>query len=500
MKMKYKKERTEPDRWKPLADIFSGLMLMFLLILMLIVLFIGYKDEFSDADVYDTENSGYTESVQKDDGDKSGTEKTELIGDNEIAAVRVVVVDGTTGDVIEQAGIDFNLLSEQQSSPLTLHTYYPEKIAYKDFTTKDDGAFLLPEKLEKKTYVLKNISAPEGYISGETMAFTIDDTYYWDNPYEIRFPLSAKKRGFAIRVTDTETGEPVPMGVYDISTTDGKTVGKIVCDESGYGQAEALTYNDEYVITQGQPNEFYAAMEHPVTVTLNENDDKVVDIGATKTTFELCMTDELYKTPIEGVTVSVYRDDGVFVGEYTTNDKGTVRLQNLSKNTTYTVEQTSWEDKWQKNAYKTEFNVDTIGKINDSPIYSVTGTNRMIRAQFAVKDKLLGFNISDEALSLKDANGQIIEKWSSESDGTIIEGLIPGSYVLEAEGGEPIEISIEDTSEIQNFSYSIFKPWLFIAIFIGCIGILSVLVLFITFGIKRKKSLRKESENDESEK
>lgn len=212
------------------------------------------------------------------------------------------------------------------------------------------------------------------------------------------------------------------------------------------------------------------------------------------------MTDELYKTPIEGVTVSVYRDDGVFVGEYTTNDKGTVRLQNLSKNTTYTVEQTSWADKWQKNAYKTEFNVDTIGKINDSPIYSVTGTNRMIRAQFAVKDKLLGFNISDEALSLKDANGQIIEKWSSESDGTIIEGLIPGSYVLEAEGGEPIEISIEDTSEIQNFSYSIFKPWLFIAIFIGCIGILSVLVLFITFGIKRKKSLRKESENDESEK
>ncbi len=511
--MKYNREHKEPDTWQPLADIFSGLMLMFLLILMLIILFIGYKDETYGNDysnVGDHGDGGYLVHVSEDDfGDGEHDEVSEVSeveggGGSEygLAAVKVIAVDADTGKVIKEAGITFSLHYGFNNNLVSLNTYYPEKISYSKFETVDDGTLFLPEKVHENTYVLKNLSAPAGYIAGDSFAFTVAEAHHWDDPYVVYFPLSAQKHSFAIRVTDKDTGKPVPMGVYDITTESGEHVATITCDANGYGQSEILPQNTKYVITQSKVNEFYAALEHPITVSLDGTPGMVIDIQATKTTFEVCVVDELYKTPISGATFAIYNEDGALLGEYITNEKGLVRLQNLHKNASYTVKQIKWADKWQETAYETNFVVDEYGRINGYGVYSLTEANRMIRINITARDLLLGIRIDGSELSLRDESGNIVYSWTSEKHGTDIEGIAPGRYTVERNGSSSFEIFIEDTAEIQEFQYKLFNIWILLAIiFCWLVIIIGVIAIIISRRKKKKgdeeEALREEDKHDE---
>lgn len=506
--MKYKKERTELDSWKPLADIFSCLMLMFLLILMLIILFIGYKDKINDR--YDDGEGNTQVAEQYDDNDDNdddggggggGNEVTEPTkddnGDIGVAAVKVVMVDAETNEVIKQEGIEFDLFVGRQGENLTLHTYYPQIQNYTLFETRKDGTFFLPEKLKQNTYTLKNLTAPAGYISGATKSFTVSETYFWDDPFVVRFELSMKKHSFDIYVTDSKTGEPVPNGVYKVLAPNGKTVDEIKCDEQGCGHSELLPMNTTYRITQTEPNEFYAALEKPISITITENEDNAVNIQAVKTTFDIILKDELKGSPIEGATLSVYDGSKAKIGEYTTDDEGIASLENLSAGEVYSIEQTGWAENWQQKPYKTNFSVDKMGRINGYAIYSVSGTNRMIRVNISAKDKLFGFNMRGKALILKDEAGVVVKRFSSEINGTVIEGLATGLYSLETVGHAPIEIVVEDTHEIQEFSYKAINLIVLIAVVAVGVGVFIGTIFWIIY-VKKKKKAEKEVEIDES--
>ncbi len=493
---------------QPLADIFSGLMLMFVLALMLVILYVSSKDGLGDYEGIgpgdelhdgDGDYGDYPGHGDDDDGDDGGggyfEGDDELLSGDGLAAVRVVVIDSDTGTVIKSDGIDFNLYSDYLGDQITLNTYYPEKVSYTEFETVADGSFFFPEKIAENTYVLKNLTAPEGYISGGSVTFTVEQTYDWDDPYVVYFPLSMKNYSFSIHVTDKETGASIPGGEYEVYTADGEAVGTIVCDMNGYGQSGLLSPSSKYIIKQSNSNQFYSVLESPVIVTLDGTPDQIVEIKAMKTTFELSLIDELKKTPIEGASFSVYTENGEFIKEFKTNKYGVIKLQNLYKNTSYVIKQSGWSENWHESEYQIEISVDAMGRINGNSVYSETGTNRMIRADIVAEDKLVGFNIEGKVLILKNESGQIVHKWTSETTGTLIEGLSPGRYTLSEEGGASIEIIIEDTAEIQYFNYEILDTttvivYAVIAFFaLTAFGALVALVIIL---IVKKKKRRKE--------
>ncbi len=499
---------------QPLADIFSGLMLIFLLALMLVILYVSTKDGIGDYEEEPGENvsegEGYAgldhgigDIDDNDDGNGDGSggdelETDEIIEGEALAAIRVVVIDADTKKVIKEEGIDFNLYSDYSGEQVTLNTYYPEKVSYTEFSTAENGSFLLPEKVAVDTYILKNMTAPVGYISGGTYQFTIPEAYDWDDPYVVYYPLSMKYYSFAIQVTDEETGAAIPGGEYEVYTADGKSVGSIICDVNGYGQSGLLSPSSKYVIKQSQPNKFYSALEDPITVTLGGSAEQVIKIGLRKTTLELNLVDELEKTPIEGAAFELYTVSGELIRESKTDKSGSIKLQNLDKDTSYVMKQISWPENSNKQEYQIEFSIDAAGRINGKSVYSVKGTNRIIRIDITTEDKLLGFNIEGKALMLKGENGEIIYTWTSESVGTAIEGLSPGSYTVSEEGGgTPVEIIIEDTAEIQYFKYRILDNTTVILYVVGAIFAVTAfgaLVALAVVIIVKKRKRRKEGE------
>ena len=131
------------------------------------------------------------------------------------SAVYVMVVDGDTDRGIKEAGIQFELYGDNHSL-LVLNTYYPERISFRLFETMESGAFYLPEKIQLGTYELHQLTEPEGYDVASNVEFVLDETYDWSDPYVIRIPLYPSRNIIRLRMTDADTGLPLAGGEFDV--------------------------------------------------------------------------------------------------------------------------------------------------------------------------------------------------------------------------------------------------------------------------------------------
>ena len=73
------------------------------------------------------------------------------------SAVYVELVDAETDRPIQEENIRFELYRTdithlQEGSLQILNTYYPEKISYRLYATREDGTFYLPEKIWQGNY------------------------------------------------------------------------------------------------------------------------------------------------------------------------------------------------------------------------------------------------------------------------------------------------------------------------------------------------------------
>ena len=111
------------------------------------------------------------------------------------SAVYVELVDDETDRPIPEAGIRFELYRTdnttlQEGSLQQLNTYYPEKITYREYATREDGTFYLPEKVWHGNYYFHELNAPEGYDAAPDTYFDITQLYDWPDPYVVQIRLS----------------------------------------------------------------------------------------------------------------------------------------------------------------------------------------------------------------------------------------------------------------------------------------------------------------------
>lgn len=184
-----------------------------------------------------------------------------------ISPVAVVKVDKSTGKNIPLAGTEFRLL-DKQKKPITMTTYYPEKVVHETFQTDEKGQFTFPAKLQYGTYYLEEVKAPQGYLKGELLKFEVTKGAEWGNPLIIRFEDENAMGQIRITKFSEDRKEKLDGAVFeiraaeDIVTPDGTVrmkkgeLADTLITERGEAVSKELYFGKYEVLETKQPEGF----------------------------------------------------------------------------------------------------------------------------------------------------------------------------------------------------------------------------------------------------
>lgn len=530
------KNSGEPlNYWQSTADMMSALLLILLLVIMLLLLYIIQIPEEDYIDLYPgssssqaasyedggwggDEEGGYEEPDDDDGGGWGGGGGGDQ-GDGEDdyefpvagggaglasgygkTAVYVMVTDAETDATIKEAGIQFELYTTDGAMQF-LNTYYPRRIEYRKYETTTEGVFYLPEKILQGHYYLHELTEPEGYDSAGNIEFWANEDRDWDEPLVVVVPLMPSKNVIRIQMTDADTNQPVDGGVYDVIAAEdiitkdgtlrysaGQTVDRIECNENGYGESIEL-YLGEYTLVQTSAPRYYASDLEERNFTVEKKEDGLLapihKITCEKTTVTVQVSDELY--PSEGLGDITFRltQGGVGTTMVSTDENGQLILTDLEKNTTYRLRQLESADDYQFSDADFVFSVSADGRVEEEAQKSYVITNRLIRAEISVVDRVLRSHVSDFNVALYDSQDQLVGVWDSTALARSLEGLEPGIYylVLNGKTEKRQAIEIQDTAEIQIINVPVWTT-----AGVGILGLVVALILGLAaFLIRRRQ-------------
>ncbi len=527
MKLRKKQKSGDESYWKSFTDIMAGLLLVILLIMMLLLLYVTqikkeehtedyqYETQYDNDNDYNNNNNSdhladelYDRPPQDAGGGGGGTgvddpgenENEGIYNDigHDKTAVFVTVVDEETGNAIKKAGILFELYADRDAKGglKTLHTYYPEKIEYKQYETTEDGTFYLPEKITNGWYSLHNLKAPKGYSFADDVNFEISESLDWSEPFMVKVPMSPSKGVIYVHDSDVDSGKNVVGTVYQVHAADdivtldgtvrfkkGEKVDEFTTGENGTGESAKLYYG-EYTVTQKTPAAYYALSNTPLRVTLEytESEAQTYEVKSQKTRAELTLLDDYTNEPIAGAAFAVTgREDAV------TDSDGKIALTDLEKDATYSMKLKDLPSPYRSTETEVSFTVDNDGRIDGDAVSKTDLTAYIIRLSASARDMLFGNDISTTIIRLYDAKDTLVKEWEGTGTPYEIEDLEPGTYTLEVGGRKSsgVSIDLKDSGGIQTVSTTYWTLWDTIAV-IGAILLLSLIVMLIVTLIRRR--------------
>lgn len=549
MKKRRKRTNEELNFWQPATDMFSGLVLILLLVILLLSLYLSnlsdddqpYSDSGSAvSSSYDgvgavisrPETSGGHQDADGNDGGGAGSTPdgssiADLPGgttdhdgggggggsgtgtgtspDKGIkSAVFVVMVDAETDRTIKEAGVQFELYGADNSLQI-LNVYYPEKVSFRNYETTEAGTFYFPEKLLQGKYIVHELTEPEGYDAAENQEFDLDDLYDWPDPYVVKMPLSPSRNVIRIQMNDAETGMAVTGGTFeviaktDISTQDGtlryregQVVGEITCDENGYGVSDEL-YLGEYTVRQKDIPQYYAGQTEELDCMV----EKKSEVEAPLNTLEsersriiLTVSDELYSSRgIEGAVFQITDSNGRTTTE-TTDASGRIVLEELEKNTTYTIRQTGTAEDYAIDPTEYTLNVTADGRINGDAQAELNLTNRVIRVSIGAASNILGGQRAGVELSLYNASDELLRTWTTTNAPITFTDLKAGSYyvTMGENSDKHYTFQVVDQAAVQTVSVGASKTALYVLIGGAAAVVLGAVVMGISALRRRKKN------------
>lgn len=533
-------KQSEESYWKSFTDIMAGLLLIILLVLMLLLLLMTqmenekdkYDKEFDNYGISNNDNTGkndntstHREDHEKDNDystsggsgsgvDDPGTKTQEGVYvdvGHDKTAVFVTVVDEETGNVIKKEGTLFELYADRNASGglCILHTYYPEKIEYKQYQTTEEGTFYLPEKITNGWYSLHNLTAPEGYGKAEDVNFEISQSLDWSEPFLVTVPLAPEKAVIYVQNIDSKTKESIGGGAYDVYAAEdiitldgtlrykqGTKVDTFECDAEGKGHSKKL-YLGKYQVKQASPIQYYSLTKSTLSVELvDEDDETVYNVNCDKTTAYVKLVDEYSGEAIPDAVFTVSGKENL-----TTDEAGTVTISELDKGTEYTVTLDSVPAPYKISSASLSFKVDNDGYIGGLSEASFEHTAYMTRLSVEIKDMIFDRNTAGSTVRLYNSSGVVIEEWETSSEAHVVKGLEPGDYTIDVNKLKMTEqeISVKDTGELQLAEQSIWT-WLdtgAVVLAVLTLGLIVVLAVRIIRRIRKRISDGKQKHKKE---
>lgn len=537
--------------WQPATDMFSGLVLILLLVILLLSLYLvnvlNDDTEATNLGVTTESNDGIGAVIARTDltggnqnagGDAGGGEGTDPNGSSEAdqpdgmtehdgttdhdgggggagtgtgtepdkgikSAVFVEMVDAETDRTIKEQGVQFELYGEDNALQI-LNVYYPEKISFRNYETTEAGTFYFPEKLLQGQYVVHELTEPEGYDAAENQTFVLDDLYDWPEPFVVKMRLSPSKNVIRIQVNDMQTQAGVGGSTFevvaktDILTQDGtlrfregEIVDEIVCDENGSGTSDEL-YLGEYTVREKNIPQYYAGQTQTIDCTVEKKSEAEAPLNTVEAEHSrilLYLTDELYSAHgIEGATFEISADNGT-VTTAVTDGSGQIVLEELEKDTTYTIQQMASSEDYCVDAAQYTIYVGSDGRMDGDAQKELHLTNRMLRVSIGAASNILGGQRAGAELSLYDADGALLHTWTTTNAPITFTDLGVGAYYITMDGDEQkhYTFQVSDQAEVQTVNVGASKILPYILIGGGIAAVIGVLGMSIAAIHKRKK-------------
>jgi len=234
----------------------------------------------------------------------------------EMAELEVKKVDADTGEPLSGASI---------------------RVAYDggsdcyDVYTNDAGTATL-SNLKSGTYTVTEITAPEGYLLDST-----SQSIKLEAGKKATITIKNKaKPGLLIKKYDEDTGMPLQNAEFSVKKKDGSIVYEGMTDKSGQIKIENLE-PDWYTITEIAPPKGYLIATESKDVKLEPN--KVTEIkfdNRLRPALQIMKIDSQTGEPLKGAVFKVVKTEDSTESEYTTDNTGTILIQDLDE-AIYTV-------------------------------------------------------------------------------------------------------------------------------------------------------------------
>nr|WP_297999994.1 SpaA isopeptide-forming pilin-related protein [uncultured Anaerotignum sp.] len=320
------------------------------------------------------------------------------------------------------------------------------------FTTDSNGSITI-SNLEKGSYIVEEVKAPNGYVL-EEQSKTIEIDF--GKTYTLEF-TNKKMTSLVVKKVDAISGEPLVGAKFVVEKQNGEHIGEYTTDNTGTILLPTLD-PDWYVVRETKAPEGYILNETPKTVEVKTNVPTVVTFeNKPLSGIKIVKTDSETGEPLEGVSFSVSKMNGEKIGTFKTDKEGMIYISDLEDGY-YTVTETEGLEgyHWDKEPKTVEVKSgkQTIVEVENQPYSGLVIKKTNSRT---------GDPIEGVEFLVTKFNGEQIGYYETDESGLIvIEGLEEGTYLVketkEAKGykldSEAKEVEIKDgkrtTLKVEN--------------------------------------------------
>ena len=359
---------------------------------------------------------------------EAGRGKVVTFENTPLSAIIVKKVDANTGDPLQGAWFRVRFLGGVSGTGGTV-------IAERQ--TSSNGTFVLTG-LKAGTYVVEEISAPNGYVLSEDDIQTVYLSGKDQDVITVTFG-NESKGSILIKKIDAITREPLSDVTFMVTESDGTVVGnsngQYTTSSAGTVLIEGIDPDTTLVIKEIRAREGYVLDDAPQSIKVKSGETVTCEFrNYPEGTLHIIKKDAFTKEPISGVEFLITTSNGTAVGNnngrYTTDSSGSIVIPSLDPETTVIIKETKakagyiLDDTPQQAVIKS--NDVAIVEFLNQPL----GSLQIVKKDSATREPLEGVQFM-----VTKTNGAVVGNgtglFTTDADGSIIiNGLEPEMTVI----------------------------------------------------------------------
>lgn len=359
---------------------------------------------------------------------EAGRGKVVTFENTPLSAIVVKKVDASSGDPLQGAWFRVRFLGGTSGTGGTV-------IAERQ--TSSNGTFVLTG-LKAGTYIVEEISAPNGYVLSEDDVQTVYLSGKDQDVITVTFG-NESKGSVLIKKIDAITREPLSDVSFIVTESDGSVVGnsngQYVTDSAGTILIEGIDPDTTLVVKEIRAREGYVLDDTPQSIKTKSGETVTLEFrNYPEGTLHIIKKNAFTKEPISGVEFLITTSNGTAVGNnngrYTTDSSGSIVIPNLEPETTVIIKETKakagyiLDDTPQQAVIKS--NDVAIVEFLNQPL----GSLQIVKKDSATREPLEGVQFM-----VTKTNGAVVGNgtglFTTDADGSIIiNGLEPEMTVI----------------------------------------------------------------------